>query len=167
MARRLAAEGAAVVVAAKSVDPHPTLPGTIVDCVEAIREAGGTASWFQLDVRDADNVEAMIQHAKDEHGRIDYLFNNAGVGVGGEVSYGIGAHAEVDGEISADRIGVSVDVGATLAQLGLDSLVAVELRRWVRGSFGLTISVLEMMGTGSLRKFGELVAEKLIDKMSE
>ena len=53
--------------AAKSVEPHPTLPGTIVDCVEAIRADGGTASWFQLDVRDIDAVEAMIQHAPDEH----------------------------------------------------------------------------------------------------
>jgi citronellol/citronellal dehydrogenase len=78
VARRLAAEGAAVVVAAKSVDPHPTLPGTIVDCVEAIRADGGTASWFALDVRDADRIEALVQHAIDEHGRIDYLFNNAG-----------------------------------------------------------------------------------------
>jgi citronellol/citronellal dehydrogenase len=79
VARRLAAEGAAVVVAAKSVEPHPSLPGTIVDCVEAIRADGGTASWFQLDVRDTDAVEAMVQHAHEEFGgRIDYLFNNAG-----------------------------------------------------------------------------------------
>lgn len=78
VARRLAAEGAAIVVAAKSVEPHPTLPGTIVDCVEAIRTDGGTASWFQIDVRDTDAVEAMIAHAREEHGRIDYLFNNAG-----------------------------------------------------------------------------------------
>lgn len=78
VARRLAAEGAAVVVAAKSVDPHPSLPGTIVDCVDAIRSEGGTASWFQLDVRDADNVQAMVAHAIDEYGRVDYLFNNAG-----------------------------------------------------------------------------------------
>ncbi len=78
VARRLAAEGAAVVVAAKSKDAHPTLPGTIVDCVEAIRSDGGTASWFQVDVRDEAQVEAMVQHAIDEHGRIDYLFNNAG-----------------------------------------------------------------------------------------
>ena len=78
VARRLAAEGAAVVVAAKSREPHPTLPGTIVDCVEAIREAGGTASWFEVDVRDADLVEAMVQHAIDEYGKVDYLFNNAG-----------------------------------------------------------------------------------------
>jgi citronellol/citronellal dehydrogenase len=78
VARRLAAEGASIVVAAKSVEPHPTLPGTIVDCVEAIRDAGGTASWFQVDVRDADQVEAMVQHAIDEYGKVDYLFNNAG-----------------------------------------------------------------------------------------
>lgn len=78
VARRLAAEGAAVVVAAKSVEPHPTLPGTIVDCVEAISADGGIASWYQLDVRDTDAVEGLIEHAKAEHGRIDYLFNNAG-----------------------------------------------------------------------------------------
>ena len=78
VARRLAAEGAAIVVAAKSLDPHPTLPGTITDCVEAIRADGGTATPFQVDVRDEAQVEAMVQHAIDEYGRIDYLFNNAG-----------------------------------------------------------------------------------------
>jgi hypothetical protein len=36
------------------------------------------------------------------------------VGVGGEISYGIGAHAEADAEFSSDNIGVSVDIGATL-----------------------------------------------------
>lgn len=36
------------------------------------------------------------------------------VGAGAEVSYGIGAHADVDAEISADRVGFSLDVGATL-----------------------------------------------------
>ena len=35
-------------------------------------------------------------------------------GVGGEISYGLGAHAEADAEFSADRVGVSVDIGATL-----------------------------------------------------
>ncbi|KAH6689849.1 KR domain-containing protein [Plectosphaerella plurivora] len=58
-----------------------------------------------------------------------------------------------------------VDVGSTLAQIGLDSLVAVELRRWLKGSFGLSVSVLEMMGTGSLKEFGGLVAEKLKAKV--
>lgn len=78
VALRLASEGATIVVAAKSKDPHPSLPGTIVDCVEQIRSAGGTASWFEVDVRDEARVEAMVNHAIDEHGRIDYLFNNAG-----------------------------------------------------------------------------------------
>lgn len=58
-----------------------------------------------------------------------------------------------------------VDVNSTLTQIGLDSLVAVELRRWLKGSFGLAVSVLEMMGTGSLKEFGELVAEKLKVKL--
>lgn len=48
------------------------------------------------------------------------------VGGGAEVSYGIGAHANVDGEISADRVGFSVDVGATLGiGAGVDFDVSV------------------------------------------
>lgn len=85
VARRLAAEGAAVVVAAKSVEPHATLPGTVVDCVAEIRAAGGTASWVQVDVRDDAQVEAMVDHAIAEYGRIDSLFCNAGAIVLGRV----------------------------------------------------------------------------------
>ncbi|MCW2973487.1 MAG: short chain dehydrogenase [Thermoleophilia bacterium] len=85
VARRLAAEGCAIVVAAKSVDPHPTLPGTITDCVAAIEADGGRATPFQVDVRDEAQVEAMVQHAIDTYGRIDYLFNNAGAIVLGPV----------------------------------------------------------------------------------
>lgn len=86
VAKRLAAEGATVVVAAKSREAHATLPGTIVDCVEEIQAAGGKASWFQVDVRDDAQVAAMVQHAIDEHGRVDYLFNNAGAIVLGPVA---------------------------------------------------------------------------------
>jgi NAD(P)-dependent dehydrogenase (short-subunit alcohol dehydrogenase family) len=45
---------------------------------------GPSASARQLDVRDADAVRTVIETAAAEHGRIDYLFNNAGIGVGGE-----------------------------------------------------------------------------------
>lgn len=86
VARRLAAEGAAVVVAAKSVEPHRTLPGTIVDCVEAIRGDGGTAIWHGLDVRDTDAVAAMVDRTIDEFGRVDHLVNNAGAIVLGDVA---------------------------------------------------------------------------------
>jgi aryl carrier-like protein len=44
-----------------------------------------------------------------------------------------------------------VEIDRTLAQIGLDSLMAIELRRWIKQVFGLTMSVLEIMGSGSLK----------------
>jgi len=45
---------------------------------------------------------------------INQDFGPVDAGIGGEISYGLGAHAEADAEFSADRVGVSVDIGATL-----------------------------------------------------
>ena len=42
--------------------------------------------------------------------------------------------------------------------MGLDSLMAIELRRWLKQTMGLQLSVLEIMGTGSLIKLAEAVA---------
>ncbi|TDZ67773.1 Highly reducing polyketide synthase FUM1 [Colletotrichum trifolii] len=50
---------------------------------------------------------------------------------------------------------------STLAQLGVDSLMAVELRRWFRSAFGLQISTLEVMQAGTVMQVGRTVAEKL------
>ncbi len=71
-------EGAKVVVTAKTVDPHPTLPGTIHDTVREILEAGGSALGVQVDVRDEAAIESMVQRAVNEFGRVDILINNAG-----------------------------------------------------------------------------------------
>jgi len=57
-----------------------------------------------------------------------------------------------------------VNVELTLSQIGLDSLTAIELRRWFRQAFGLQISVLEIMGSGSLRQLGGVIAGKLSEK---
>ncbi len=51
----------------------------------AIRAEGGTAVAAAVDVRECELVEKLITQTVDEYGRIDYLFNNAGVGVGGDV----------------------------------------------------------------------------------
>ncbi len=51
----------------------------------AITDAGGEAKAVQVDVSDAVAVHEMVADSIDLHGRLDYLFNNAGVGIVGEV----------------------------------------------------------------------------------
>jgi NAD(P)-dependent dehydrogenase (short-subunit alcohol dehydrogenase family) len=47
---------------------------------EAIRAAGGQASHIRTDVADAGDVEAMVAHAVETHGRLDIAVNTAGIG---------------------------------------------------------------------------------------
>ncbi|KAJ0333846.1 hypothetical protein COL922a_010368 [Colletotrichum nupharicola] len=54
-----------------------------------------------------------------------------------------------------------IDAKMSLQDAGLDSLVAVEMRSWWKGVFGFDISVLEMLGMGSLLALGERAAEGL------
>ena len=57
------------------------------------------------------------------------------------------------------------DTGISLQQLGLDSLMAIELRRWFKGVFGFHLSVLEIMGAGSLEQLAAVTATKLAVKL--
>ncbi len=52
IACRAARDGANIVIAAKTADPHPKLPGTIYTAAKEIEEAGGTALPLVVDVRD-------------------------------------------------------------------------------------------------------------------
>jgi hypothetical protein len=54
-----------------------------------------------------------------------------------------------------------LDVDKGLGQLGVDSLMATELRRWFRQAFGLEMGVLEILGAGSLARLGEILREGL------
>lgn len=74
---RLAREGANIVVAAKTVEPHPKLEGTIFTAAKEIEKAGGKALAVQLDIRQEDNVQVAINKAVDHFGGIDVLVNNA------------------------------------------------------------------------------------------
>lgn len=74
---RAAADGARVVIAAKTVDPHPKLPGTIHTAAAAIEAAGGEALAIPMDVRDEAQVEAAVARAVERFGGIDILVNNA------------------------------------------------------------------------------------------
>ncbi|HET8552341.1 MAG TPA: NAD(P)-dependent oxidoreductase [Gammaproteobacteria bacterium] len=74
---RAAADGANVVIAAKTARPHPKLPGTIYTAAETIEKAGGRALPLQVDIRDADAVRAAAEQAAEHFGGIDILVNNA------------------------------------------------------------------------------------------
>ena len=60
-------------------------PERIEATQKEIEAAGGKAVGATLDVTDADAVAAVVRDAHERHGRIDYIFNNAGIAVGGEV----------------------------------------------------------------------------------
>ena len=78
IALRAARDGANVVIAAKSAEAHPKLPGTIHPVAAEVEAAGGKALALQLDVRDELAVQAAMARAAEHVGGIDALVNNAG-----------------------------------------------------------------------------------------
>lgn len=78
IAIRAAADGANIVVAAKTTEPHPKLPGTIHTAVDEIEAAGGRGLACPMDVRSEDQVRAAVDRAVEHFGGIDILVNNAG-----------------------------------------------------------------------------------------
>lgn len=77
IALRAAADGANVVIAAKTTAPHPKLPGTIHTAAEDVERAGGQALAVAADIRDEAQVEAAVAAAVARFGGIDILVNNA------------------------------------------------------------------------------------------
>ena len=77
IARRAARDGANIVIAAKTKEPHPRLPGTIYSAAEEIESSGGKALPLIVDVRFEDQVEAAIEATISKFGGLDILINNA------------------------------------------------------------------------------------------
>ncbi|XP_034662724.1 hydroxysteroid dehydrogenase-like protein 2 [Drosophila subobscura] len=77
IALKAARDGANIVVAAKTAEPHPKLPGTIYSAAEEIEKAGGRAHPCIVDVRDEVQVRTAIQEAVAKFGGIDIVVNNA------------------------------------------------------------------------------------------
>jgi citronellol/citronellal dehydrogenase len=77
IALRAARDGANVVIAAKTAEPHPKLPGTIFSAAKEIEAAGGKALPVQTDIRDEDQVMSAVEAAVERFGGIDILVNNA------------------------------------------------------------------------------------------
>lgn len=78
IALKAAADGANIVIAAKSAEPHPKLEGTIFSVAAEVEAAGGKALALQLDVRDEQAVATAMAQAAEHFGGIDALVNNAG-----------------------------------------------------------------------------------------
>ena len=78
MAKRFAADGANIVIAAKTVEPHKFLPGTIHETAAEVEKLGGKALAIQMDVRDADSIAQGVAQAAEHFGGIDVLVHNAG-----------------------------------------------------------------------------------------
>ncbi len=77
-AEKLAAEGAFVVV----TDIQDALGEEVV---AGIKKAGGQAEYRRQDVTDEDVWIEIVDGVKTRHGRLDFLINNAGIGIGGSV----------------------------------------------------------------------------------
>ncbi|MFC3078862.1 SDR family oxidoreductase [Phenylobacterium terrae] len=74
---RAARDGANVVIAAKTAEPHKHLPGTIYTAAEEIEKAGGKALPLVVDVRDEASVMSAVDKAVERFGGIDICVNNA------------------------------------------------------------------------------------------
>ena len=77
IALRAAIDGANVVVAGKTAEPHPRLPGTIFTAAQDMEEVGGQSLAVALDVRIESQVDQAIEAAVSCFGGIDILVNNA------------------------------------------------------------------------------------------
>jgi citronellol/citronellal dehydrogenase len=77
IALRAAEDGANIAIAAKTVEPHPKLPGTIYTAAKEIEAAGGTCLPLQLDIREEARVFDAVKETAERFGGIDILVNNA------------------------------------------------------------------------------------------
>lgn len=78
VALKLAQEGANIVIAAKTTEPNPQLPGTIHSVAAEVEALGVRALPVKVNVREEAEVEAMVAQTMEAFGRIDILVNNAG-----------------------------------------------------------------------------------------
>ncbi|CAD5221377.1 unnamed protein product [Bursaphelenchus okinawaensis] len=77
IAKKLAADGANIVIAAKTAELHPKLEGTIYTAAKEIEKAGGRCLPLVMDVRHEEEVEKAVKKTVKHFGGIDILLNNA------------------------------------------------------------------------------------------
>jgi NAD(P)-dependent dehydrogenase (short-subunit alcohol dehydrogenase family) len=78
--------GCNMVIAARTVEPHKRLTGTIGETVELVQATGAQAIAVQTDLRDVDDVGRLAARAIEQFGGVDVLVNNAADTSGGTPS---------------------------------------------------------------------------------
>lgn len=122
--RQLAAAGAHVL--ATDVTELP-----LNDVVEQAKRDGGLVSAMRVDVANRADVQAAVDAVVAEHGRLDYMFNNAGVGIFGEME-----------TVSLDEADTIVDVNLRGVLYG----VGVAYRQMLRQGGGHIVSTASAAG---------------------
>ncbi len=77
IALRAARDGANIIIAAKTTEPHPKLPGTIYTAAEDVEAAGGKAISVVCDIRSEEQVIEAVAKGAEHFGGIDICVNNA------------------------------------------------------------------------------------------
>ena len=75
IALRAAADGAHIAIAAKTVEAHPKLPGTIHTAAREIEAAGGKCLPVQSDIREEAQIARAVAAAAERFGGIDKRFD--------------------------------------------------------------------------------------------
>lgn len=74
----LAKQGCRLVLAAKTIEPDPRLPGTLIDTARAVEAAGGEAHVVAFDARDSQACASLVDETVARFGGLDIVVNNAG-----------------------------------------------------------------------------------------
>ena len=106
----------------------------------AIAANGGRATAALLDVTRAENVERLVEDTVRTHGRLDYMFNNAGIGVAGEVR-----------DLSLDHWRKCIDINLWGVIYGTTVAYAAMLRQG-SGHIVNTASAAGLIGRASCRE---------------
>jgi len=77
IAKRVASEGANVVILGKTKDPHPKLPGTVESACREVEQLGGRALGIVCDIREPEQIENAVAETVRTFSGIDVLVNNA------------------------------------------------------------------------------------------
>lgn len=140
---------------------------TLEDSARAIRAQGGSCSSFCVDVTNRKSIEACVEHVLESYGKIDILFNNAGVGCSTEkfleltdqdwnLSFAVNLKGVADfcqaviPAMLKNGEGVIVN-NASLAGLGAIDLLPACYTATKHGVIGLTKAIANEFGSKNIR----------------